>query len=64
MNRKLSKAKQAYVAKLLRDTDMTMREIAEACGIVQTTVGNVNRRLKIRNYRGKKTSWAALRRAA
>ena len=45
------------MAMLLRDTDMTLSEIADRMRCSRSAVAAINRRLQIRLYQGKRSHW-------
>jgi len=55
--RPLSEEGAARIKHLLSDTEMTISEIATRMCYSKSLVSSVNRRFKIREYNGKRTSW-------
>ena len=46
---------------LLRDSDMTLCEVAERMHCSRSAIAAVNRRFQIRSYGGKRSNWSVLR---
>jgi hypothetical protein len=48
---------------LLASTDMTLLDIAQRAGCSRGAIAAINRRHRVRDYAGRRTSWAVLREA-
>ena len=48
------------IVQLLSTTDMTIPSIAERMGCSRSTVSSINRRLRIREYAGRRATWIPL----
>ena len=55
--RRLQEAEIRAIERLLRSTDMSIREIAERTGRCRATVISVNRRYQVRDYGGQRSTW-------
>lgn len=55
--RPVSEEKVKRIQQLLRDTDMTIDQIARRMDCSAVTVTELNRKYEIRLYEGKRTSW-------
>lgn len=47
----------ATILELLRDSDLSMPEIAERMGLGVTVIHSINEKQKIRDYHGHRTQW-------
>jgi hypothetical protein len=45
------------IASLLHSTDMSIQQIAERMARSNTTITTINRKLQIRNYSGRRSTW-------
>jgi hypothetical protein len=55
--RYLSQEAVERIAGLLLKTDMTINEIADRMSCSKGTVGSINRRFRIRDYGGRRSTW-------
>ena len=57
----LSDGELRRIVVLLTSTDMTMKQIAQRMRCSASTVASINRKRKIRDYGGRRASWAELK---
>jgi len=55
--RAMSSDRVHTIVRLLRDTDMTLSEIAERVHCSRSAVITVNQKSRVRSYRGMRSSW-------
>ena len=48
------------IATLLRDSDMTLREVAERMRCSRSAIAAINRKFQIRAYGGRRSNWSVL----
>ena len=48
------------IIRLLDSTDMTINDIAQRIGRSRAAVISVNRRFRLRDYRGQRSSWSVI----
>jgi hypothetical protein len=48
------------IVTLLRDSDMTLRDVAERMRCSRSAIAAINRKFQIRSYGGRRSNWSVL----
>jgi len=55
--RRVSEAESARIRHVLLNTEMSIPDIATRMGYSKSVIASINRRFKIREYKGRRTCW-------